>query len=171
MFKYVVSFIRGAVARKEGRIISGKGTPTPLSEILVFTNVGKKPDSNLAQMRLSRDLKIKRLNKPVFEFTEYGELPGKTTPVPNTEDAIKALLLKHGGVYHTGRIKTYEWTHKGVKQFQCLSESVVYDRSLRAFIHSWSGPKPGAGYHTADRYVWIEGNKPLIQGQFYQDEA
>lgn len=160
--------------KREGKVYNGDGTPSSNNELDAMRGMhfGRAQE----QMKFSLNLKKRRLGNPVHEWFESGHSPGADPVVdiiPDDESGedIKRRLWTRGGMYYTGRVKTYEWEYKGYKQFQCLAENVYWDRSARKFVHGWQGPQGGPGYYVSDKLVWIEGPLPKIKGALYQEES
>lgn len=125
------------------------------------------------QSKFALELRKQRLNNPVFETYEAGHKSGAD---PITIDAklldsesIKKLI-RGGGSYYTGRVKTYTWKYKKVQYFNCLAEMVYIDQGV--FVHAWQGPNPNPGYHTASKLnKKIEGPAPKIKGANYEENT
>lgn len=169
MIAFIKNLFRGLFNKT--KIYHNDGTPSSDSELdrLRGMHSGRAKE----QMEFSLSLKRKRLNKPIHEWFEPNHVSG-AAPIEDDlsgitdPDDIKQRLWNKGGMYYTGRVKTYEWEYNNMKQFQCLAEKVYWDRSYQRFVHSWGGPQPGPGYYGADKWVWIEGEEPLIKGALYQ---
>lgn len=160
MWDYIKSFFT------RPKIYDGDGNPS--SNTRLDTLRGIHSGRNAEQMQFSLNLKKKRLYKPTYEHFELGHKPGAAPIVEPVNSDIAIVLVERGGMYYTGRVKTYEWEYRKKKYFHCLAEMIYYDKEYGYFVHGWQGPQPSTGFYSADKYVWIEGPEPLIRGKNYE---
>ncbi len=154
------------------KIYNNDGTPSSDSQLDAYRGMHSGRDAE--QLQFSLNLKRKRLNNPVHEWFPFNSPVGAEPTVDSLKDKtksqIKDLLWARGGMYYTGRVKTYEWKSNKKVLFQCLAETVYWDRTYGVFVHGWQGPQPGSNYYSASKWVWIEGPQPLIKGRSYEAE-
>lgn len=162
MWEFIKSLFR------RPKIYDGSGNPVSNTRLDLLR--GMHSGRNAEQMQFSLNLKKKRLNNPVYEYFEPGHEPGAAPKSEPVSADIASILFENGGMYYTGRVKTYQWKFNNKEYFHCVAEMVYYDRDQNVFVHGWQGPQPSTGYYYSDKWVWIEGPEPLIRGINYEKE-
>lgn len=190
------ALLLGACSNLTGIYFDSEGNPYVTSVVEGDTGVkystkdvdalrGMYDNRSLEQMQFSRNLRARRLNKPVHEaWAGNPNWDGGDAIVTDltgyTERQIKELLAEQGGMYYTGRVKTRMWKYNGKYYFTCMAE-VIYVRgnggslfpvvpAPTAYVHSWQGPNPSVGFysHGLAEDALIEGPTPLISGLNYE---
>jgi hypothetical protein len=155
---------------KTPKIYNNNGTPSSDAQLDQYRGMHSGRDAE--QLTFALNLKRKRLNNPAHEWFPLGSPSGAEPKVDAliepSELQVKNLLWGRGGMYYTGRVKTYEWESNKKTLFQCVAETVYWDRSDKTFVHGWQGPQPGTNYYGSDKRMWIEGPEPVIKGRFYE---
>ncbi len=105
---------------KSGPVYDTNGTP--YTTLQLDSLRGIHSGRSAEQSRFALELRNARLNKPVHETYIDGHISGAkpivTDLTAHTGLEIKNILLEDGGSYYTGRVKTYNWSHKSIEYFK-----------------------------------------------------
>ena len=164
-------------------VTTGDGKPSSTSELdsLRGQHAGRAEE----QMEFSRKLRESRLGLPTHEaWAGNPEWDGGDAIVTDltgwTEQELKVLMAKQGGIYYTGRVKTRAWKYasrrwqfKKDSYFVCLAEAIYKDESSGTvrYVHGWQGPNPPIGFYPngLNNEPFIEGPTPLIIDINYEE--
>jgi hypothetical protein len=98
-----------------------------------------------------------------------GADPISTSVESLSGEEIKRRLREMGGFYRTGRKKILQWINEDHSRgFADLEEVVYWDDSAEKFVHAWQGRATRKSAFIFHFRETITGEKPKIQGEFYQ---